>query len=138
MAPGTLDPICALRRVEVVDLSSNVLSGTISDAIGSMTTLQQLFLSDNKLIGKWCGRHLPGCFMVLLLATAVWIYLSIGSPVAVVVYCAGSVPDAISSLRELSVLCLANNNLTGVLPRGLAALSKLSVLAVQGNRLKGT
>lgn len=55
-----------------------------------------------------------------------------------VVVCAGPLPGSLSSLGELSVLCLANNNLTGVLPHGLAALSKLSVLAVQGNRLKGT
>lgn len=75
--------------------------------------------------------------MVFLLKNAVWTQLSAASPVSVVVW-AGSVPASLSSLSELSVLCLANNNLTGVLPHGLAALSKLAVLAIQGNRLKGT
>lgn len=54
-----------------------------------------------------------------------------------VVVCAGAVPGSLSSLGELSVLCLANNTLSGILPRGLAALSKLSVLDVQANRLRG-
>lgn len=83
---------------------------------------------------------MPVCFMVYLVSVfikAVWLRSSSESPLSVFV-CAGSVPGSLSSLSELSVLCLANNNLTGVLPHGLAALSKLSVLAVQGNRLKGT
>lgn len=57
--PGTFDPIYALRSVEVINLSSNILSGNISDLIGSLTTLQQLFLSDNKLTGDRRPRRSP-------------------------------------------------------------------------------
>lgn len=49
---GTLDPICALRSIEVINLSSNFLTGSISNKIGSLSTLQHLFLSENKLSGK--------------------------------------------------------------------------------------
>lgn len=50
---GTFDPICGLNNVEVINLSSNLLSGRISDSIGLLTTLKQLLLSDNKLTGDF-------------------------------------------------------------------------------------
>lgn len=54
-----------------------------------------------------------------------------------VVYFPGPVPGSFSSLRELSVLCLDGNSLSGVLPTGLASLAKLRVLALQDNKLSG-
>lgn len=48
---GTISPVCSLEAVEVVNLSSNFLSGSVSDKIASLSNLKQLFLSENKLTG---------------------------------------------------------------------------------------
>lgn len=51
--------------------------------------------------------------------------------------CSGLLPDSLSSLLQLNVLCLDGNSFSGRLPPGVASLPKLAVLALQGNKLSG-
>ena len=53
------------------------------------------------------------------------------------VLCSGFLPDSLSSLLQLNVLCLDGNAFSGRLPPGVASLPKLAVLALQGNNLSG-
>lgn len=48
---GTLNTICALKNLEVVNLASNTFTGNIPCKLGSLGNLRQLFLSDNELTG---------------------------------------------------------------------------------------
>ncbi|CAM9570861.1 unnamed protein product, partial [Ectocarpus sp. 6 AP-2014] len=120
---GTLDPLFALRNIEVIDLSSNVLSGSIAEAIGSLSTLKQLFLSENRLTGS-----IPG---------------SLSSLGELSVLCldgnalSGALSPGIGSMSTLTVLALQDNKLNGLIPdlRGLTALRSLDL---SRNRFEGT
>ncbi|CAM9210446.1 unnamed protein product, partial [Ectocarpus sp. 4 AP-2014] len=119
---GTLDPLFALRNIEVIDLSSNVLSGSIAEAIGSLSTLKQLFLTENRLTGS-----IPG---------------SLSSLGELSVLClddnalSGALSPGIGSMSKLTVLALQDNKLSGPIPdlRGLTALRSLDL---SRNRFEG-
>ncbi len=50
----------------------------------------------------------------------------------------GSIPQSITSFRNLTALSLGSNNLTGTIPGALYLLTQLNVLELVKNNLTGT
>ncbi|KAK3411726.1 hypothetical protein EUGRSUZ_I00479 [Eucalyptus grandis] len=111
------------RRVIVLDLQSQGLSGSISPHIGNLSFLKEMRLKNNSLdhaippqIGQL--RHL--CILLLHNNSLV-----------------GEIPKNISGCLDLFALTVARNELTGEIPRKLSSLTKLQVLGLHVNNLTG-
>ncbi|CAI5517933.1 unnamed protein product, partial [Closterium sp. Naga37s-1] len=50
----------------------------------------------------------------------------------------GSIPDAISNLKQLRELCLGEQMLSGPIPESIGALTNLKLIWLEGNGLSGT
>ncbi|KAJ9563705.1 hypothetical protein OSB04_008865 [Centaurea solstitialis] len=113
-----------MKSVTLLDLSNNKISGGLTFSIQELTSLEELILSSNPISGDlmsldWGKLH---GLMVLDLSN---------------MGLSGSIPEAISSIKNLRFLGLNDNNLTGNLSPKLAELANLSALYVNGNNLTG-
>uniref|UniRef100_A0A803LP60 Protein kinase domain-containing protein n=1 Tax=Chenopodium quinoa TaxID=63459 RepID=A0A803LP60_CHEQI len=86
-----------LSRLTTLDLSSNHLSGVVPSTLGQLVNLNILDLSHNSLNG--------------------------------------SIPDSFSSLRNLSFLDMSSNSLSRPIPRGIGVLQNLRTLNLSNNSL---
>eukprot|EP00241_Pyramimonas_parkeae_P021816 CAMPEP_0114306570 /NCGR_PEP_ID=MMETSP0059-20121206/16977_1 /TAXON_ID=36894 /ORGANISM="Pyramimonas parkeae, Strain CCMP726" /LENGTH=253 /DNA_ID=CAMNT_0001429917 /DNA_START=103 /DNA_END=864 /DNA_ORIENTATION=+ len=105
-------------------LDNSNLTGTLPDALSSLTQLTSLWIEDSQLGGK-----LPDA-------------LSANVELQELAICnsrlTGTIPDAaLSALVNLRVLYLHNNSLTGSIPASLNNMKKLVTLRVDNNRLTG-
>ncbi|KAF8026931.1 hypothetical protein BT93_F3426 [Corymbia citriodora subsp. variegata] len=111
------------RRVTVLDLSSQGLSGSISPHIGNLSFLRNLSLSNNSL-----GHEIPPqvgqlhCLRSLSLVNNSLV---------------GEIPKNISGCSNLYGLYLRGNRLSGEIPRELGSLSKLRFLHLSKNNMIG-
>jgi len=105
-------------RVTQLDLENNNLQGTISSAIGNLTSLRGLNLNHNQLSGT-----IPSEMGSLLHLT----YLDLSSN-----QFNGTIPASINSLSSLQYLMVSNNNLDALPP--MSGLSSLLVLSLENNR----
>ena len=108
-------------NVTELALPGNNLSGTLPAALGSLTSLTTLDLSDNQLSGT-----IPDLTALTQLQT---LNLSANQ-------LSGTIPD-LSTLTQLQILNLSDNRLTGTIP-DLGALSSLTTLNLGENQLSGT
>ena len=108
--------------VTALDLPGNNLSGTLPAALGSLTSLITLDLSNNRL-----SRTIPNLSRLTSLRT-----LNLGGNQV-----SGTIPDWLSSLTSLRTLNLRDNRLTGSLPEDWDALNQLDVLYLDDNQLRG-
>ena len=116
----------AAGRVVGLDLGRNNLTGSIPRELGSLTSLESLWLSGNRLSGSI--PHELGA-----LANLVWMRLDRNS-------LSGPVPPelgnlAISPTRQLETLSLYGNALTGPIPPELGNLANLERLWLSGRSL---
>ncbi|KAK2633168.1 hypothetical protein EUGRSUZ_L00425, partial [Eucalyptus grandis] len=112
------------RRVTVLNLSSQELSGLISPHIGNFSFLREMRLQNNSLdheIPPQVGqlRHLH----VLLLDNNSLV---------------GKIPKNISGCLDLFALSISYNELTGKIPRELGSLPKLQKVNLNFNNLSGS
>ncbi|XP_056163170.1 probable LRR receptor-like serine/threonine-protein kinase At3g47570 [Syzygium oleosum] len=112
------------RRVTVLDLSSQGLSGSISPYIGNLSFLRQIWLHNNSL-----DHEIPA--QVGQLHRLRYLQLDNNSLV-------GEIPKNISGCLDLVSLLLQGNQLTGEIPGELGSLSKLRELALSVNNLIGS
>ncbi|XP_039158294.1 putative receptor-like protein kinase At3g47110 [Eucalyptus grandis] len=136
------------RRVTVLDLQSQGLSGSISPHIGNLSFLKKmrlqnnsldhaippqigqlhrlriLLLHNNSLVGE-IPKNISGCLDLL----ALWVLRN---------ELTGEIPRKLSSLTKLQDLVLHVNNLTGNLPSFIGNLSSLEKLSLGGNNLGGS
>ncbi|KAL3739162.1 hypothetical protein ACJRO7_020544 [Eucalyptus globulus] len=136
------------RRVTVLDLSSQGLSGSISPHIGNLSFIRELLLQNNSfdhkippqvsqlrhlrilglhnnsLIGE-IPKNISGCVDLVMLL--------LGNNQLI-----GEIPGDLGSLLKLRWLNLYANNLTGSVPSSIGNLSSLEILYLTQNNLGGS
>ncbi|KAJ4912625.1 receptor like protein 51 [Raphanus sativus] len=111
--------ITLLSSLKALNLSSNSISGEIPDSIGDLISLKNLSLSSNKLSGP-----IPDSISSIPELT----HLDLSGN-----QLNGTVPRFIAKMKSLKYLNLANNAFHGVLPFNATFLKKLEVFKVGGN-----
>ncbi|XP_050109735.1 receptor-like protein EIX1 isoform X1 [Malus sylvestris] len=111
-----------LRLVASLDLSNNMLTGEIPEALTSLISLQTLNLSDNLLTGR-----IPSKIGDMRMLES--LDLSVNQ-------LCGEVSPSISNLTFLNYLNLSYNNLIGQIPKG-TQLQSFDMSSYAGNKLCG-
>ncbi|KAK9116007.1 hypothetical protein Sjap_014954 [Stephania japonica] len=142
-----LDIGSGCRSLKLLNISMNLINGSVPESLGNLTSLVSLDLSWNKLQGQiplglcqskslkylsLAGNKLTGDVPSNLgqLQSLEVLKLSSNS-------LSGEIPEDLVNLRNLSVLLLNNNKLSGNIPTGLAAVRSLSEFNVSFNNLSG-
>ncbi|XP_057513091.1 putative receptor-like protein kinase At3g47110 [Actinidia eriantha] len=135
------------RRVTGLNLQSSNLAGSISPAIGNLSFLRIVNLTNNSFQGEIpheMGRlfRLRGLYLGKnLLEEKIPVNLSHCSNVRVLRLhqnkFIGNLPKELGSLSRLEVLNIGSNNLTGVIPASFGNLSSLKFLSVRENMMEG-
>ncbi|XP_074293511.1 receptor-like protein EIX1 [Silene latifolia] len=113
------------RFLELINLSSNNLSGPVPEIIGEFPNLQFLYLNNNSLEGR-----IPST--VSLLNNLIIMDLGENN-------LSGGLPDLRrNTLRYLKFLRMRSNKFVGVIPDYLCSLPSLQLLDLANNRLTGT
>lgn len=121
---GPIPPqLSSLTSLQVLTLSQNRLYGKIPEAISLLTSLIHLDLSYNSLSG-------PIPTQISGLRTLVDLDLSYNS-------LTGPIPASIGKLGLLQKLDLSTNSLSGTIPESVGNLSLLTFLALSNNKLSG-
>ncbi|XP_010263654.1 PREDICTED: probable LRR receptor-like serine/threonine-protein kinase At2g16250 [Nelumbo nucifera] len=109
------------RALQVLDLRSCSIVGSIPVSLGNLTTLNSLYLSDNRITGiiPTTLGQLSGLLVLDLSQNSF----------------TGSVPSSFSALGNLTLLDLSSNFLTGPIPPALGTLPKLRILNLSSNSL---
>ncbi|KAM7526592.1 hypothetical protein LguiA_016494 [Lonicera macranthoides] len=133
--------------IEVLDLSSNVLSGEIPLGIGNFRSLQLLNMSRNSLTGyiPTSIGELKGPNVIDLSYNRVngTIPSEIGRLVSLQElrlernFLTGIIPTQIQNCSSLKTLILSNNNLTGQIPLTIVNLTDLEIVDLSFNHLSG-
>ncbi|XP_044473131.1 leucine-rich repeat receptor-like protein kinase PXC2 [Mangifera indica] len=133
------------QGLEVLDVSSNVLSGEIPSNIGVLSGTLLLNLSRNHLFGS-----IPASVGALKATQFLdlsnnWLHGSIPSEIGGAVslkelrleknYLTGKIPTQIKNCSSLTSLILSHNNLTGSIPAAIANLSNLQYVDLSFNNL---
>eukprot|EP01031_Cornospumella_fuschlensis_P034337 gene34337-41565_t len=114
-----------LTYLDSLDLSSNLLHGSIPASIGSLAHLRDLTLADNLFSGTLPDE------MADLSQSLTFLRLLQNS-------IEGSFPDIFSDFNFLQELELGHNSLRGTLPDTLCGMHSLLLFNVGGNDLSGT
>ncbi|KAL0360675.1 UNVERIFIED_CONTAM: putative LRR receptor-like serine/threonine-protein kinase [Sesamum radiatum] len=110
-----------LSNLEVLDLRSSSIYGSVPSSLGSLSRLSSLYLSNNLIAGNM-PTALGKLFSLSVLD------LSLNS-------LTGQIPGEISALGNLSRLDLSSNYLSGEIPLGFGSLSTLKQLNLSNNSL---
>lgn len=113
-----------LANLEVLDLRSCNISGSIPGTLGNLSRLTSLYLHDNNLAGL-----IPGTLGQL--RNIKFLDLSVNS-------LTGSIPSSFGSFGNMERLELASNYLSESIPPTLGTLQGLQVLNVSDNNLSGS
>ncbi|CAM0943759.1 unnamed protein product [Alopecurus aequalis] len=112
------------KSLEVLDLGSNHISGTIPDNIDNLLNLTMLFLDGNLLTGKIPSTlgHLSNLGALVLSRNQLH----------------GDIPSSLGNLGRLNMLHLQENELTGNIPVDLSRCTNLLALNLSCNSLHGS
>ncbi|CAI9104524.1 OLC1v1003215C1 [Oldenlandia corymbosa var. corymbosa] len=113
-----------LPSLQVLDLRSCSIFGTIPSTLGNLTNLRSLYLSHNGLTGI-----VPSSLGQLLNLQI--LDLSKNS-------LTGTIPVSFVGLGNLTLLDMSVNYLTGGIPSGIGSLSRLQSLNISGNSLSSS
>ncbi|KAI5334010.1 hypothetical protein L3X38_024143 [Prunus dulcis] len=122
---GEIPPtICSLSSLQILDLSNNKLSGKIHQCIENFSqSLSVLNLRNNKFHGVIPSAFSEGNVLRNLDLN--------GNQLE------GSLPQSLLTCRELEVLDLGNNKIQDTFPNWLESLPKLRVLILRSNKFSG-
>ena len=108
-------------HIETIGLNNNNLSGTISNELGNLSSLNRLFLRGNQLTGT--------------------IPPELGNLTNLILHnnnnISGEIPSELGNLTNLIELNLRNNNISGEIPDELGNLISLAILDISRNNLSG-
>ncbi|KAL3721786.1 hypothetical protein ACJRO7_034170 [Eucalyptus globulus] len=122
---GSISPhIGNLSFLKEMQLQNNSLDHAIPPQIGQLRRLRILKLQNNSLVGE-IPKNISGCLDLLA--------LQVGHNELT-----GEIPGKLSSLTKLQDFSLHHNNLTGNLPSFVGNLSSLEMLSLHYNNLGGT
>lgn len=146
--PPLASMAASYQTLQVLDLSSNTLSGEISPTIGNFSNLQILNMSKNSLAGSIpTSLGQLKATMVLDLSYNQLngsIPSEIGGAVSLQVlrleknFLIGVIPTEIVNCSSLTSLDLSNNNFTGPIPRTIANLTNLEFIDFSFNKFNGS
>jgi Leucine-rich repeat (LRR) protein len=135
---GTI-PTClaTLGKVRVLNLSENRFTGGLPKELGTMQSLEELWVNNNRLSG-----NLPPEFGEPLSKTAkTTVQLQNAQTLRLLDVSAnefsGTLPAAWGGIRSLQYLNLSNNRLTGALPQSIVNWDALETLRLGNNRFTG-
>lgn len=111
-------------QLRYADLAFNGFTGTVPDAIGSLTAIMHLYCSYNSLTGT-----LPQSLGLMTQALGLEFKKN---------YLTGTIPSELAALTLLDTLDLYYNILSGELPAPLCSLHSLTEVDVGANSLHGT
>ena len=112
-----------LSRLRFLRLTDNDLQGHLPDSLGSLSELRLIRLWNNDLSGP-----LPASWSSLEQLE----FLDVGENSL-----DGSIPQWLGNLANVNTLWLAGNQFTGAMPASLGQLSQLQQMSVWGNQLVG-
>ncbi|ESW14354.1 hypothetical protein PHAVU_008G273600 [Phaseolus vulgaris] len=115
---------CSTTTLTILDLSWNMLEGTIPASLSNFTHLTFLDLSINYL-----NDSIPSSILTLPHLT----FLDLRNN-----RFSGQIPSSLSNLQHLLHLDLSENRLEGPLPSKVTGLSNLTFLSLKDNLLNGT
>ncbi|XP_002965468.2 phytosulfokine receptor 1 [Selaginella moellendorffii] len=115
------------HRLETLALTGNFLEGRIPSQLGSLTNLTTLMLSKNNLVGRIPLESLRECSSLVALVLSKN-YFSGTLDMA---------PSPVGSFRNLQLLAVGNSNLSGTIPLWLTNSTKLQVLDLSWNSFTG-
>jgi len=125
MDGGNIPPeIGNLSHLEVLDLSGNIIYGTLIPEIGNLTNLRELRLAEIELMNTTIPPeigNLTNLEVLNLSASGI----------------NGTIPPEIGNLTNLHTLVFSYNNLTGNIPSEIGNLTNLIVLRFDYNNLTG-
>ena len=117
--------LCKASNLEVLNLSFNNISGTISPCLMTMTrTLEALNLRNNNLNGS-----IPDMFPISCVLSSLNFHGNLLH---------GPIPKSLSHCSSLKVLDIGSNQIVGGFPCFLKNIQKLSVLVLRNNKLHGS
>jgi Leucine-rich repeat (LRR) protein len=128
------DEIGSLGNLESLDLSRNLLTGSLPYQLRDLTRLSSFRLSNNFLKGNVIdpldrnGFILPPLYLRDSL-----LELDLSSN-----FLTGTLPYKIVTLSSLESLNLSSNAFTGAIPEGISLLNHLSTLGLAGNSFTGS
>ncbi|XP_037495191.1 receptor-like protein 15 [Jatropha curcas] len=112
-----------MSSLEILDLSLNSISGSLSSNFCSNSYLREIHLSKNKLQGS-LRNVFSDCYSLMVLD------LSHNKLI-------GKIPTWIVNISRLSYILLSHNNFIGELPIQLCGLKELSLINFSHNNLSG-
>ncbi|XP_065628246.1 receptor-like protein EIX2 [Quercus suber] len=137
----------SFSRLEFLNLGSSNLQGTISSAIGNLTSAISIDLSGNELGGKlpvsfgnlssltnldFSNNQFSGTLPQNLGQLKNLVELSFSQNSI-----SGPIPMSLGNLSSLTYLDFSNNQFNGTLPQNFGQLSKLETLYIESNMLEG-
>lgn len=144
---GELPPLNGLQRLEILDVSTNALHGSIPDELWQLPNINALFLRENMLSGSissalsnrsslrfldlnsnMLGSELPANIGNILHAL---IGLDLHNNMF-----EGPIPVSLGNASGLEVVTLSNNRFTGQIPSSFGKLLRLEYLILQKNKLE--
>jgi hypothetical protein len=145
---GTLpSELSNLKKLKLLEVNGNKLTGSIPASFGTMTNLEDLRLQDNQLTGAIPTELGNLKKLKLLLINNNKLSGEIPSSLGTLdsMYglffsnnqLTGKIPNSFGSLKSLDLLDLRNNLLSDTLPRSLVLMPKLTRLYLSNNLLSG-
>ncbi len=145
---GTIpESISALRKLEVLDLSSNRLQGGVPVSLFTISTLERIDLSGNRLQGSIPGprtRPVPRLSELNLARNYLQGSIEFATKFAHLKdldlssnLFQGCVPKSLGQLSRLEMLDLSRNRLNCEIPDNLGNLSSLKALSIMHNQIRG-
>jgi Leucine-rich repeat (LRR) protein len=112
-----------MKKLEILNLSSNILGGPVNAELGSLTNLRVLNLSLNFFSKKLPSAlgNLQNVRQILLNQNEI----------------TGSIPASFGQMQNLEELILSQNVMSGSLPSQLGNLSNLRVFSITQNQFSG-